>query len=135
MLLGKTASFTTEQHSHSPMYTISSTMERPVDQVASVTPPTTMDAQQNISTSSDLQQPSMQSWMPQMGMSTQEHTETIPSQVPCCSSDHYPATTVWDHSITPRSTLPAKPGLYPGQLPQSLVKDGKLARMKPRLRF
>lgn len=95
--------------------------------MAPVTPPGALDPQQqtSISTAADLQ-PSMNAWMPHLGISSQENNSGVSSQVPCCSGDHqYPATTVWDHSITPRSTLPGKATvLYPGQLPQSLVKDG-----------
>ncbi|KAJ3494273.1 hypothetical protein NLG97_g4186 [Lecanicillium saksenae] len=98
-------------------------MERPAEQMAPVTPPDALDAQQNnISTSADLQ-PSMNAWMPQAGISLQENTSGDATQI--STEQHYPVTTGWDHSITPRSTLPGKSGLlYPGQLPQSLVKDG-----------
>ncbi|TQW07999.1 conserved fungal protein [Cordyceps javanica] len=101
-------------------------MERPAEHVAPATPPTTLDAQQtNISTSADLQPP-MSAWMPQSGLNLQENSSDHETQIPCCSGEpNHPATTGWDHSITPRSTLPGKSGLdYPGQLPQSLVKDG-----------
>ncbi|KAM3552021.1 hypothetical protein ARSEF4850_007590 [Beauveria asiatica] len=104
-------------------------MDQPGDHVSPATPPTALDAQQaNISTSADLQPP-MNAWMPQPGLNLQENTCSVPSQTPCCSGEHeHPATTGWDHSYTPRSTLPGKSGLvYPGQLPQTLVKDGRAA--------
>ncbi|OAA64124.1 hypothetical protein LEL_10644 [Akanthomyces lecanii RCEF 1005] len=101
-------------------------MERTAEHVAPATPPGALDAQHsNISTSADLQPP-MNAWMPQPDLNLQENSSGIASQVSCCSGDqNYPAATGWDHSVTPRSTLAGKSGhLYPGQLPQSLVKDG-----------
>ncbi|ATY64170.1 conserved fungal [Cordyceps militaris] len=102
------------------------TSNRPAEHVAPATPPTTLDAQQtNNSTSADLQPP-MSAWMPQPGLNLQDSSSNHSSQIPCCSEEHHQSATAgWDHSITPRSTLPGKSGLvYPGQLPQSLVKDG-----------
>ncbi|OAA66289.1 hypothetical protein ISF_04127 [Cordyceps fumosorosea ARSEF 2679] len=102
-------------------------MERPAEHVVPATPTTTLDAQQtNISTSADLQ-PAMSAWMPQTGLNLQEGSTGHSSQISCGSGEpNHSVPAGWDHSITPRSTLPGKAGLdYPGQLPQSLVKDGR----------
>ncbi len=109
------------------MYAISSSIERTAEHVAPATPPGPLDAQHfNTSSSADLQPP-MNAWMPQPDLNLQENSSGIISQVPCYSGEqHYPATTSWDHSVTPRSTLPSKSGLlYPGQLPQSPPKGGR----------